>query len=78
MEFNIGDLVRLDLYSFYSDGETQDSRANPANVGLVVGFDEFYLFPRIEWIVKPFNWAADVTWEDGSELLLLSGDKDGI
>ena len=74
-KFEIGDLVRLDLYT---DDEPQDSCENPNNIGLIVGFDEFYLFPRIEWITKPFSWLADVTWEDGSKLLLLSGDKDGV
>lgn len=75
MEFNIGDLVRLDLYT---DDEPQDSCENPDNIGLVVGFEQYGLFPRIEWITKPFNWIADVTWEDSSKLLLLSGDKDEI
>ena len=75
MEFNIGDLVRLDLYI---DDEPQDSCENPDNIGIVVGFEGGGLLPRVEWIAKPFNWAADVTWEDGSKLLLLSGVEDEV
>lgn len=75
MEFSIGDLVCLD---FWTDDEPQESYENPDNIGLVVGFEGGGLYPRVEWITKPFNWVSDVTWEDSSKLLLLSGDKDGV